>query len=971
MTLRQSQLDLPSYFTKKKILWEQLANNKSRNVKKCECDHVNELLEEADMSRVIQFLMGLNDEFNSVKSPILNMKPRPGLNEIYNMLDQDESQRLVGVSSRPKPPPIAFQSQVVIPDQNSILMAQGNFQKPKCSHCSRVGHTANKCYKIHRYPPGHPIAKKNNYVGSTNLASTGQIEDQKDQVGTEVHGEMSNDQLQQMISYLSAKLQSPSITSCPDKAIASTSNFVPSISQISSTFLSLYDFTFYDMLTSSIPHETEFSFRAWVIDSGASHHVTHERNLYIEYQALDRTFVRLPNGQTVKIEGTGYIQLTDALSLYNVLHIPEFKFNLLIVSVITKSLKFKVSFTSDECMIHALTQDLMIGNGSKVANLYVLNLDKSLVNVFCSAFPGKPVCSTSKDPSEMWHKSTSSKSRNKFGPRARACIFLGYPSGYKDDAKTFFPHISLPTQINDEHLPLVQSSSDASHTTDETSSMPFCAFINAIAKSKIPKNYSEARLDKVWVDAVGKEIRAFIRTQTWSVGDLPLDGSIERYKARLVAKGYTQREGIDFVETFSPVVKMATDQPSLLLSIYGLKQASRQWFLKFKTTLKGLGFETCHGDHTLFVKETGDQFRVVLVYVDDILIASTDAAAAGHLQDQLSSHFQLRDLGPPKFFLGIEIARSDACITLTQRKYVLDLLEETGFSDCKPSPISMKPDRHMSLTGLFKKKSKVVLEEIEPTFDSLDTSPTPILLSTVESALLPDAKQYRRLIDWGACPDSKMSVTGFAIFLGQSLTSWKSKKQQMVSMSSAESEYRAISKATKELIWFTYILKALLIPFSYPTYLYGDNTTALHISSHFVNHERTKHIEMDCHKVREVIEDGVLKTMFVRTDNQLADILTKPLHPAPFRDNIRKMGSHWSSTLRSVGFDLREMIFLGIMGNGTLPTGYAEVYAHDVCQNGTSWRELENTEWGNPVCCGILGMVRFLKELARDVSLAH
>ncbi|XP_010436806.1 PREDICTED: uncharacterized protein LOC104720623 [Camelina sativa] len=184
MTLRQGQLDLSSYFTKKKTLWEQLANTKSRNVKKCDCDHVKELLEEADTSRVIQFLMGMNDEFNSIRSHILNMKPRPGLNEIYNMLDQDESQRLVGVSSRPKPPPTAFQSQAVIPDQNSILMAQGNFQKPKCSHCSRVGLTTDKCYKIHGYPPGHPRAKKNNYVGSTNLANTGQIEDQKDQMGT-------------------------------------------------------------------------------------------------------------------------------------------------------------------------------------------------------------------------------------------------------------------------------------------------------------------------------------------------------------------------------------------------------------------------------------------------------------------------------------------------------------------------------------------------------------------------------------------------------------------------------------------------------------------------------------------------------------------------------------------------------------------------------------------------------------------
>ena len=85
-------------------------------------------------------------------------------------------------------------------------------------------------------------------------------------------------------------------------------------------------------------------------------------------------------------------------------------------------------------------------------------------------------------------------------------------------------------------------------------------------------------------------------------------------------------------------------------SIYGLKQASRQWFLKFKSTLVGFGFETCHGDHTLFMKEANGHYLVVLVYVDDILIASTHDAAVVELKSQLSSAFQLRDLGPPKFF---------------------------------------------------------------------------------------------------------------------------------------------------------------------------------------------------------------------------------------------------------------------------------------------------------------------------------
>lgn len=130
------------------------------------------------------------------------------------------------------------------------------------------------------------------------------------------------------------------------------------------------------------------------------------------------------------------------------------------------------------------------------------------------------------------------------------------------------------------------------------------------------------------------------------------------------------------------------------------------------------------------------------------------------------------------------------------------------------------------------------------------------------------------------------------MFIGDSLVSWKSKKQQIVSLSSAEAKYRSMCMATKELIWISQLLKDLRIPFSPPAYLYCDNTSALHIASNYVFHDMTKHIEFDCHKVREAIEDGVLKTMFVRTDNQLADVLTKALYPAPFRDNISKMGVH-------------------------------------------------------------------------------
>ncbi|CAA7029221.1 unnamed protein product [Microthlaspi erraticum] len=263
-------LDLSTYYIKKKTLWEQLANTKASTVKRCNCDHVKELLEEAETSRIIQFLMGLNDNFANIRGQILNMKPRPGLTEIYNML-------VGGGGSSTFSPSAAFQVQASpVDDSSAILLSQGSYQKPQCSHCNRLGHTAEKCYKLHGYPPGSQTRwKKPQTIGNANLATT-QLQapaEQKIEGSAASSPIMSNDQIQTMISYLSSKLHVSTVDPTPDKPCASTSTSVPVISQISGTFLDLYSNSYYDMLVSSISKEPAVSPRVWVIDSGATHHV--------------------------------------------------------------------------------------------------------------------------------------------------------------------------------------------------------------------------------------------------------------------------------------------------------------------------------------------------------------------------------------------------------------------------------------------------------------------------------------------------------------------------------------------------------------------------------------------------------------------------------------------------------------------------------------------------------------------------
>lgn len=502
-----------------------------------------------------------------------------------------------------------------------------------------------------------------------------------------------------------------------------------------------------------------------------------------------------------------------------------------------------------------------------------------------------------------------------------------------------------------------------------------------------PKYYNEAVKYLVWCNAMKDEITVLDVNKTWDIVSLPpgkvaigckwvykikylADGSIERYKARLVALGNKQVEGEDFNETFAPVVKMATvrgllglvagkkwevhqmdvhnaflhgdlheevymklppgfqhSEPNkvcrLRKSLYGLRQASRCWFEKLTTALIEFGFEQSYSDYSLFTySRDGIEIRI-LIYVDDLVIASNCLSMLTKFKAKLSERFHMKDMGKLKYFLGIEVARSEEGIFISQRKYALDIIKETGLLGCKPAltPIEQNhnlasddgllyddPTQYRRLVGRL-----VYLSNTRPDLcyaihllSQFMKAPhvahweaalrvVRFLKGSPGQGILMQADNDLQLsvycdADWQSCPLTRRSLSAYVVLLGGSPISWKTKKQDTVSHSSAESEYRSMAAALREIKWMVQLFDELGSPFSRPIRLYCDSKAAIHISSNPVFHERTKHIESDCHSVRDAVRDGFITTIHIGTKEQPADILTKALPRPQFEYLLSKLG---------------------------------------------------------------------------------
>ena len=396
------------------------------------------------------------------------------------------------------------------------------------------------------------------------------------------------------------------------------------------------------------------------------------------------------------------------------------------------------------------------------------------------------------------------------------------------------------------------------------------------------------------------------------------NGEIDKHKARLVAKGYTQQFGLDYTETFSPVAKLTSVKVLLALaaknnwhleqldvhnaflngelqediymsippglsiqgenthatyacklkrSLYGLKQASRQWNHTFTQFLNSIGFKQSKNEYSLFTRKYENTLVFLLVYVDDIIISGNNQEEINSVKAQLQKRFKIRDLGKLQYFLGLEVVRTSEGIHISQRKYTSEIIEQTGMLGCKPAinPIiqnhKLRPFEEGSKDEPIRNPTqyrKILGKLIYLTITRPDISyAVGIMSQFMEQPTKHHMNALMRIIrylkkdigaglfyssnkemdirvycdsDFAGCPFTRRSISGYVVLMGDSLISWKSKKQHTVSRSSAEAEYRSIAYTSCEIVWIKSLLEDFLIKINKPISLYCDNQSAIFLT---------------------------------------------------------------------------------------------------------------------------------------------
>ncbi len=500
----------------------------------------------------------------------------------------------------------------------------------------------------------------------------------------------------------------------------------------------------------------------------------------------------------------------------------------------------------------------------------------------------------------------------------------------------------------------------------------------ALSARVVPVSYKAAtdpsNID-FWAPGIAKEHDCLLRNKTWTlVKRIPgMHVLPSKYvfrvknggpKARLVALGCRQLYGVDYLETFAPVVKLTTIRVLLAIaaahdleceqmdvttaflngdldediymqipeglrtaqndgmvcklrkSLYGLKQAPRQWYAKIHAYLVDyLKFVGSTNDPCLYTRKSSSGILIIALYVDDLLIIGNCKSEITTLKGELSKRFEMKDLGPAAVMLGVEISRDRRSrkLWITQREYTLEVLKRFRMEETRtistpmdksaldllnnlgePAPercpyrqaigsliylvSCTRPDLAFTVRRLSQYLEKPTKQHWTAVKRALR-----YLWSTRHLGIQFDGTIGTQIVgysdsDYAGCTAERKSTSGYVFLIAGGAVSWKSKKQTIVATSSCEAEYVASCMAAKEAIWLARLVADLMFEPSPETVpIYVDNNGAKDLAINATINERTKHIDVQYHFVRQCCQDGKIVLERCDTSDQVADPLTKPL----------------------------------------------------------------------------------------------
>jgi hypothetical protein len=357
-------------------------------------------------------------------------------------------------------------------------------------------------------------------------------------------------------------------------------------------------------------------------------------------------------------------------------------------------------------------------------------------------------------------------------------------------------------------------------------------------------------------------------------------------------------------------------------ALYGLKQAPRAWYEKMDGFLMSLGFNKSAADPNLYYHIDGNECMILVLYVDDLFLTGLERLIV-ECKQALTAKFEMKDLVLMHYFLGLEVWQRTDEIFLSQGKHTMEILKKFSMTECKSMPTPMVMDlKKMSDTDSGDVDPHLYRQLIGSLMYLVNTRPDIFYAVNVLSQFMSQpkhthwiaAKHVLRYLqgtigyglryasnvdlslqgytdaDWAGSVVDKKSTSGCCFTLGSAMVSWCSRKQISVALSTTEAEYIALSVAVREAVWLHKILTDLFDHEMDLTTIHCDNQSCVNLSKNPVFHDRSKHIEIKYHYIRDMVQRKTVHVQYLSTHEQIADIFTKPLAKTKFEYFHERLG---------------------------------------------------------------------------------